>query len=118
MRMQDIDIIVLIFSTVFSVHLAMKFAPCAMIKERDSILTETSDCPSNPSHTCQVKASPLAFSESSSLVLRGKAFLHSSSILGSRPADRFTEVTGVERQERKDTVGMGSGQVKVEGMDV
>lgn len=42
--------------------------------------------PARPSNvTCQVKASPLAFSESSSLFDLGKEFLQSRSILGKRP---------------------------------
>ena len=52
-----------------------------------------------------MKASPRAFSESSSLLLRGKAFLQSSSILGSRPADIGT-VTPLDQEE----VGGGGGR--------
>lgn len=40
-----------------------------------------------------MKASPLAFSDSSSLFDRGKEFLHSNSILGSRPLTTGTPVS-------------------------
>lgn len=44
----------------------------------------------NHKHTCQVKASPRAFSESNSLFERGNEFLHNNTIRGNKP--RTTEL--------------------------
>lgn len=42
--------------------------------------------------TCQVNASPLAFSDSSSLDDRGKEFLHKRSIRGKSPRTTLTPI--------------------------